>query len=144
MKIFNFTFQKTKLFSKPFWTPWCFININCLLLSICCLVGILKLSKNKVYNMVFPIFDDPRWVEHFKVTKEFAFQLTMRLKHVHFTSLLMEQNILNAMNYLPSTNPLFIWFFKSFFVQWIYDVQKPNEVARKRRVGRNDGQFQNL
>lgn len=58
MKIFNFTFQRTKLSFKPCWIPWCFININCLLLLTYCLIGILELSKNKVYNMVFPIFDE--------------------------------------------------------------------------------------
>ncbi len=56
MKIFNFTFQRTKLSFKPCWTHWCFINIYCLLLLTCCLMGILELGKNKVYNMVFPIF----------------------------------------------------------------------------------------
>ncbi len=27
-------------------------------------------------------YSDPRWIEHFKVSKEFVFQLTMKLKHL--------------------------------------------------------------
>jgi hypothetical protein len=57
MKIFNFTFQRTKLSSRPCWIPWCFIHINCLLLLICWLIRILGTKWKKVYNMVFLIFD---------------------------------------------------------------------------------------
>jgi hypothetical protein len=57
MKNFNFTIQKTKLSFKPCWTPWSLIHINCLLLLICCLIRILGIKWNKVYNMVSPIFD---------------------------------------------------------------------------------------
>ncbi len=39
-------------------------------------------STTWYFQFLMSQYNDPRWIEHFRVSKEFVFQLTMKLKHL--------------------------------------------------------------